>query len=66
MKEIIKLNIYCPSCKQKVGIYDGRATMRIDIKCKKCNKRVKFNPTTLKTDITDMPIRETASGKRFY
>ena len=61
-----KQTIYCPSCGRKVGEYDGRATIPIGCNCKKCNKRVRFNPDTGKTELKKLPTRETSSGKRFY
>ena len=51
-----KQTIYCPSCGRKVGEYDGRATIPVDCKCKKCNKRVRFNPDTGKTELKKLPV----------
>lgn len=58
--------IYCPGCGRKAGEYDGRATIPIDCTCKKCKKRVRFCSEKGKTELKNIPSRETSSGKRFY
>ena len=30
--------IYCPKCGRKVGIWDGKSTMDLYFRCKKCKK----------------------------
>ena len=58
--------IYCPICNKKLGSYDGRGTIPKVIDCKDCKKRVVFNPETGKTEVMNIPSRNTASGKTFY
>ena len=58
--------IYCPNCGRKVGTYDGRSTNNISVKCKKCNKLVVYDIENEKTEIKEIPQRETSSGMRFY
>ena len=58
--------IYFPKCGRKVATWDGRSTINIVDNCKKCRKRVIYHVDTEKTEIKDMPPRETSSGTRFY
>ena len=58
--------IYCPRCGRKVTTWDGRSTMNISVKCKKCNKFVVYNVENEKTIIKEIPKRTTSSGMRFY
>ena len=60
------LNIYCPRCKRKVAIYNTKATIPIDVKCRRCEKLVIYIPKTKETLIKPMPPRATSSGMRFY
>lgn len=64
MKE--KKKIFCPSCHRAVAIYDGKQTINPIAKCKKCKKLVVYNIDTGKTEIKEIPQRETSSGMRFY
>ena len=54
--------IYCPRCKRKVGIYDGRSTFTMTYSCQKCGKRILFNPEDNEIKIKDRPQREVSSG----
>ena len=58
--------IYCPRCGRKVTTWDGRSTMNISAKCKKCNKLVVYDVENEKTEIKAIPQRVTSSGTRFY
>lgn len=58
--------IYCPKCGRKAGVYDGKATVNIQAKCKKCNKIVVFKPETGETTYSSVPCRATGSGMRYY
>ena len=58
--------IYCPSCGRKVGVWDGRSTINISVKCKKCDKLVVYDVENEKTIIKEIPKRTTSSGTRFY
>lgn len=58
--------IYCPLCDRKMFEYDGRATIPIDAGCIKCRKRVVYFPDIDVTRITDIPLRKSTSGKRFW
>lgn len=57
--------IYCPRCGRKVTTWDGRSTINIVSNCKKCRKRVVYHVDTEKTEIKDIPPRNTSSGMRF-
>lgn len=58
--------IYCPKCKRKAMEYDGISTMKIEVKCKKCQELVVYEPLTNTTVLKKLPARATASGMRFY
>ena len=58
--------IYCKRCGRQVATYDGKASANIEVKCKKCNVLVIFRPSNGTVELTDLPKRVTASGKRFY
>ena len=57
--------IYCPRCKRKIGIWDGRSTMNIALRCKKCRKRVIYHVDSGITEIKKLPQRNTSSGMSF-
>ena len=40
------VTIYCITCGRKVGTHDGRGTITVSYKCKKCNKIIQYNPLT--------------------
>ena len=54
--------IYCPICGRRVMKYDGNHSMIIGNNCKKCNKRIVYNPETDKTEIKPIPPRTSSSG----
>ena len=58
--------IYCPKCGRKVATWDGRSTINISVKCKKCNKLVVYDVENENVEIKEIPQRATSSGKRFY
>ena len=58
--------IYCPKCGRKVATWDGRSTINISVKCKKCNKLVVYDIENEKVKIKEIPQRTTSSGMRFY
>ena len=58
--------IYCPSCGRKVATYDGESTIDKIADCKKCHKRVIYRVATGETELKDIPVRATSSGKTFY
>ena len=58
--------IYCPRCGRKVATWDGRSTMNISVKCKKCKKLVIYNVKNEKVEIKNIPQRTTSSGMIFY
>ena len=58
--------IYCPKCGRKVGIWDGRSTINISVRCKKCDKLVVHDVENEKTIIKEIPKRTTSSGMMFY
>ena len=49
MKE--KKKIFCPRCHRAVAIYDGKQTINLIAKCKKCKKLVVYHVDTEKTEI---------------
>ena len=58
--------IYCPKCGRKVATWDGRSTINVLAKCKKCKKLVVYNIENEETKIKEIPQRTTSSGMRFY
>ena len=58
--------VYCPKCKRKVATWDGKTTINIIVKCRKCNKLVVYDIDNKLTRIKDVPVRTTSSGKTFY
>ena len=58
--------IYCPKCGRKVATWDGRSTINISVKCKKCNKLVVYDVESGNAKIKEIPQRATSSGTRFY
>ena len=60
-----KKTIYCPKCGRKVGIWDGKSTMELYFRCKKCKKLVVYHVDTEKTEIKKLPQRNTSSGMSF-
>ncbi len=61
-----KKTIYCPACGRKVAEYDGKSTIDIKVKCRKCNKLVVYDVASDETFQTKVPQRKTGSGLRFY
>lgn len=60
-----KKEILCPICNSKVGTYDGKSTINVVTKCKKCNKRVVYYVATGKTKAKPIPPRTTSSGMTY-
>lgn len=58
--------IYCPRCGRRVGQWDGRSSINVVAKCKKCMKRVVYHIDTKETEIKNIPPRQCSSGIRFY
>ena len=58
--------IYCPKCGRRVATWDGRSTINISVRCKKCDKLVVYDVENEKTIIKEIPKRTTSSGMRFY
>lgn len=58
--------IYCPLCKGYLTTYDGRGTINLISNCKKCNKRIVYNPELDSIDVKEIPPRNTSSGMTFY
>ena len=67
-KEVImaEKTIYCLRCGRKVATYDGKSTIDKIADCKKCHKRVIYRVATGETELKDIPVRATSSGKTFY
>ena len=54
--------IYCPRCGRKVATWDGRSSMPVIGRCKKCNKRVVYYVDNGETESKDSPQRNCSSG----
>lgn len=61
----MEITIYCPLCKRKVGTHDGHSTIPKVIDCRKCRKRVVYNPKS-GTSVKDIPMRNSSSGVTFH
>ena len=57
--------IYCPICGRKVGIWDGKSTMDLYFRCKKCKKQVVYHVCNGVLEIKKLPQRNTSSGMSF-
>lgn len=57
--------IYCPKCGRKAATWDGRSTIPVIGRCKKCQKRVIYYPDNDETVIKDIPERNCSSGMTF-
>jgi hypothetical protein len=57
--------IYCPICKSKVGTYDGRSSINVITRCRKCKKQVIYFVDTEETKVKSLPKRATSSGITF-
>lgn len=60
-----KTEVYCPQCHRRVGTYDGRSSINLVCKCKKCNKKVVYHIDTGETELKPLPRRTTSSGMTF-
>ena len=58
--------IYCSKCGRKAATLDGRSTINISVRCKKCDKLVVYDVENEKTIIKEIPKRTTSSGMIFY
>ena len=58
--------IYCSKCGRKVAKWDGRSTINISVRCKKCDKLVVYDVKNEQTIIKEIPKRTTSSGMIFY
>ena len=57
--------IYCPKCGRKVGIWDGKSTMDLYFRCKKCKKQVVYHSCNGVLEMKKLPQRNTSSGMSF-
>ena len=62
----MRFKIYCPNCNEQVLELDGRTSMNITGKCKKCNKLIVYDVQTKEVKMRNIPPRATSSGVRFY
>lgn len=60
-----KKTIYCPKCHRRVGQWDGRSTINVICRCKKCNKRIVYHVDTGEVERKDIPKRNCSSGVTF-
>lgn len=58
--------IYCPRCSRRVAEWDGRSTIDVVARCDKCRKRIVYRIASKKTEVKDIPPRNTASGVTFW
>ena len=65
-KKYIPVPVYCPKCGRKVHTHDGRGTLYIHVKCKKCNKLVVYKPEEKETLLRPLPEKVSSAGYRFY
>jgi len=62
----MKKIIYCPNCGNPTGIVESLSCMALPTKCNKCNKLVTYYGDTGNIKMSEVPSRESSSGKRFY
>lgn len=58
--------IKCPKCGSDVIRYDGRRTIPIDGKCKRCNVLVVYYPEEHRIATREVPDRLKEGCPRFY
>ena len=65
--------LYCPNtvkgvrCGNKLcRIAEGRFKTNIEIRCRKCNKLIKFDKVTEEITVDELPKRERSGGTRLY
>lgn len=58
--------IYCPKCCRRVAEWDGRSTIDVVARCDKCRKRIVYRIASKKTEVKDIPLRNTSSGVTFW
>lgn len=58
--------ICCPICGRGVAKWDGKSTIPISVNCKRCEKRIIFDPEKQETIAKEIPERPFGSGLRFY
>ena len=63
--EFKKKSIYCPSCKRKVAVWDGKSKVDVIARCNKCKRRVIYRIDTGKTESKPIPPRKCSSGMTF-
>lgn len=63
---IEKEPIYCPMCYEKIGMWDGKASIEQRRCCHKCKSMIAFDPKTKKERIMPIPKRTCSSGMTFY
>lgn len=62
----ISQKVYCPKCKQQVGMWDGKSSSHVVVKCDRCMRLVVYDTECGETYMKGLPERNTASGIRFY
>lgn len=58
--------IYCPQCYRKVTEYDGKSSIKPQVRCRKCNKLIVYDIKSDTVSVKKMPERICGSGVRFY
>lgn len=57
--------VYCPICGRRVGEYDGKSSMNLITRCRKCRKQIVYYIKTGETKVKPIPPRATSSGITF-
>lgn len=57
--------IFCPICKKRVAIYDGKSKTNVMSKCNDCQKRVLYLVDEDITVLRKLPTRNCSSGVNF-
>lgn len=65
MKNANPVNVYCPICTSKVGVYDGKSSINLVTRCKHCRKQIVYNIKTKEISVRPLPERTTSSGMTF-
>ncbi len=60
-----QVTVYCPRCKRKVGVYDGKSSINLITRCRKCRVQVVYDIKTGETRTKPLPQRQTSSGITF-
>lgn len=57
--------VKCPICNREVGKHCNKSTTIFMSRCRKCKKKVIYDPDTGETTYKDFPQKNTSSGVSF-